>query len=496
MLALSVLSAHAGQSEKGSRPPSQKHSVFLPAVGRSAIYLVAPGGSDGTGDGSAQRPWATIAHAVAQVEDGATIAVAPGSYYGQVALSGHFPAGITVRAAVPYRTRLVNDATVVTCFRCAGITLEGFEITHTGPGAGRYLVQIQDTAGDGSGGRRVTLRNNIIHDSFNNDLVKVNNGAAEIRLQGNMFYNMGGPGLDSHVDINSASGVVVEDNIFFNDFPASGRANGNNSGSYIVVKDSNGIADAILGSRQVTIRRNVFLNWQGDDDNAFVVIGEDAVPYYQAYDVLVENNLLLGNSRHPLRVAFHVRGSKDIVFRHNTVSGDLPSKAFALRLSRSLENPPNENVAFYNNVWSDPTGTMGAGAPGDPGDFADAAPADTLSFTLLNNLYWNGGQAIPYDPLELVNYDSDPAALVADPKLADPAGVVSPVWQPERGRFGGGAATIRAVFLGLVEDYGLPAAGSAVAGAAEPAQAAAEDILQRPRPAAGFPDLGAVEVAP
>lgn len=495
MLAFSVLTAQAGQTEKGGRLPSPKHTVFLPAVERSAVYLVAPGGSDGTGDGSAQRPWATIAHAVAQVEDGATIAVAAGTYYGQVALSGHFPAGITVRAAMPYRTRLVNDDTVVTCFRCAGITLEGFEITHTGPGAGRYLVQIQDTAGDGSGGRRVTLRNNIIHDSFNNDLVKVNSGAAEILIQGNSFYNMGGPGLDSHLDINSATAVVVEDNIFFNDFPASGRANGNNSGSYIVVKDSNGAVDAVLGSRQVTIRRNVFLNWQGDFDNAFVVIGEDAVSYYQAYDVLVENNLMLGNSRHPLRAAFHVRGSKEIVFRHNTVSGDLPAKAFALRLSRALENPPNENVAFYNNVWSDPTGTMGAEAPSEPGDFSDARPADTVSFTLLNNLYWNGGRPIPRDPSELVNYDDDPAGYIADPKVANPAGAVAPVWRPGTGRFAGGATTIRDAFLRLVHAYGVPAGGSAVVDSATPGQAAAEDILQQPRPP-GFPDVGAVEVAP
>lgn len=58
-------------------------------------------------------------------------------------------------------------------------------------------------------------------ESFNNDLLKVNNGATQITVEGNMFYNQGGS--DEHMDINGVTDVVVQDNVFFNDYAGSGR---------------------------------------------------------------------------------------------------------------------------------------------------------------------------------------------------------------------------------------------------------------------------------
>ena len=96
---------------------------------------------------------------------------------------------MTVQSEQAYQAQLRHDDTVVICYFCQGITLSGFNIAHTGAGAGRYVIQIQDLNGDGSGGRQVTLRNNIIHDSRNNDLLKINNGADTITVEGNIFYN-------------------------------------------------------------------------------------------------------------------------------------------------------------------------------------------------------------------------------------------------------------------------------------------------------------------
>jgi len=46
--------------------------------------------------------------------------------------------------------------------------------------------------------------------------VKINNGAGEVTVEGNIFYNQ--QGSDEHIDVNSATDVVIQDNIFFNDF--------------------------------------------------------------------------------------------------------------------------------------------------------------------------------------------------------------------------------------------------------------------------------------
>lgn len=473
--------------------------VTMLASSQSAqqVHYVATDGSDDTGDGSIWTPWATITYAVTQATDGDTILVRPGWYEQQVVLQGSFARGLTIRAEVPYRTQLrYNEEQVIICFNAQGITVEGFDIAHIGPGAGIYVVQIQDSLGGAHGGdyfvNRIVLRNNILHDSYNNDIVKINNGAGQILIEGNMFYNQ--QGLESHLDINSVTDVIVQDNIFYNDFAGSGRVNRNDTGSYIVIKDSNSTADTNLGALNIRVRRNIFLQWEGDEDNTFVVIGEDDVEYYQAQDVVLENNLFLGNSENRMRAAFQVRGARDVLFRNNTVVGDLPSKAYAFRLSRGPGNQPNRDIYFYNNIWSDPTGTMGREDPTDwvSLDFSDTPAAATNSFVLQNNLYWNGQRSIPIGSNELINLDDDSAALVGDPHLPAQETLVVPRWDPERGTFVDGSATIRDVFVRLVHAYGVPAGQSPAIGAADPTQIPVDDILGMPR-RRQQPTIGAVE---
>ena len=189
-------------------------------------------GDDSTGDGSSAKPWATITHALDSVPDGSTILVRPGLYQGRIRVRGYFSQGVVVRAEIPYQAILEHNDRVLTAYTqvggVRGITIEGFEIRHSGSGSGALVFHI-DGGGDGSVSH-IVVRNNILHDSYNNDILKINNGAHHITVEGNLFYNQ--TGSDEHIDVNSVSNVVVQDNVFFNDFAGSGRINHNDTSSY------------------------------------------------------------------------------------------------------------------------------------------------------------------------------------------------------------------------------------------------------------------------
>ena len=453
------------------------------SVQAQTVYVATNGVDSSANDGSIGQPWRTITYALDQVSDGTLILVRPGLYSGRVRIRGQFANGVTVRSEIPYQAQLRHDATVLTIFNDAadieGITLEGFDIAHSGPGASALVVQIQD--GFNRETRRITLRDNVLHDSFNNDILKINNGASEISVLGNLFYNQ--TGSDEHIDVNSVADVLIEGNVFFNDFAASGRPVLNDTSSYIVIKDSNGTDDEYLGSSNITVRRNQFLHWEGSTGSNFVLLGEDGQSFFEADGVLIENNLMLGDSANVMRAAFGCKGVRNVVFRSNTVSGNLPSLAFAMRLNTEGANQANQNISFYNNIWSDPSMTMD--------DFSDTPPGETSSFTIDNNLYWNGGAAIPVDPAELVNLTDDAQARLGDPALGSLSGLVLPVYAPGTGLIGGQHARIADAFVALATAFGEIGSGSAAIDQARADVMPADDLLGRPR--LGPPDIGAWE---
>ncbi len=470
----------AGEAYSGAFSDTTPPAACQYSEPTGPVYYVATDGSDEGGDGAVERPWASISHALGQVPDGSTILVAPGTYRGVVRLSGHFDdIGVVIRSQALYRARLRpgagDDDRMVYCYDCSGITLEGFDIAHAGSGTAPLVVHIQDQAWD------VIVRNNILHDSYNNDILKINNGAHDITVERNLFFNQ--QGTDEHIDINSVSDVIVQDNIFLNDFAGSGRSNGNDTSSYIVIKDSNDGDDGYLGAERITVRRNAFLHWEGGPGHVFVLLGEDGKSYIEAREVLIENNLFIGDSDNPMRAVFGIKSASDVTFRNNTVVGDFPGRAFAMRLNVENDAVRNRDVRFYNNIWSDPSGTMER--------FSESPLGQTDSFAIDNNLYWNNGAQIPERDDDLINVSGDGGALLADPRLRAPTAVVLPSWDASGERMRDGSNSTCAAFTALVMEYGMPGAGSAAIDSARADQAPLFDILGKPRGSA--PDIGAVE---
>jgi hypothetical protein len=159
-----------------------------------------------------------------------------------------------------------------------------------------------------------------------------------------------------------------------------------------------------------------------------------------------------------------------------------------MRLNTEGSNPLNQNIQFYNNIWADPTGSMGTEG-NTTADFAEVPTDQNLDIGLNTNLYWNGVNPIPPDNLQLIHYTDDLQRLVGDALLSGQSGLVVPHW--DGSYFADGSESIRAAFERLARLYGAPGVGSPAIDAANPTQAPLDDILGHVRGLA--PDIGAYE---
>lgn len=452
-------------------------------------YWVAPlpNGSD-QNPGTFESPWATLKHAAESARDeNCTIWFKDGLYVGLNDLERRFSTPTLFRAVNDYQAILEGPGPVIELDGVKNMTFSGFEMRHSGPEAGKTLM-IMDRRDEIYWSEHVQFINNIIHDSYNNDLFKIHNGVRFVTIRGNVFYNPGD--TDEQIDVNGVTDILIEENIFFNDYAGSGRVNNGTAKHYITIKDSNGSEDDQLGSERIVVRRNIFLNWQGGLES-FINAGNDGKPYYEASHVTIQNNLMIGNSNIMLDAPLSIRGAKNITFTNNTVIGDLPSRAYALRSSLTGANPKNRDLVLANNIWADTTGTMGAGTTGDldDNDFATGDLDDTINLVLDNNLYWNGEQEIPSEGL-IAPLVEDIHHIVADPGigLIDKP-VVLPRW--DGNTFKSGNTTIQQEFIRLVETYGRISSDSPATGKSKHDLTPPDDILGRTRPNAA--DLGAYQ---
>ena len=454
-------------------------------------YWVDPAGSNAN-PGTLAEPWATLEHAYYTVPDNScTVWFNPGVYDAASLLlnpggSDHrFTTTTTFKSLQPYKAVLQNPGKVLDFQGVQNMVLEGFEIKQTTPAPepAHPMIDFHRRTSPVIFAQNITFRDNIIHDANGDDIALIKGGVQYITFEKNIFYNQGVN--EQILDINSALDVTVRDNIFFNDL----LVDGSNTKSFISIKDTNENVDGYLGSERIKIQRNVFLNWQGFVWAKFIQVGDGGPAYHSAKDIQIENNLMIGNSQSQIGDAIGVSGAKDVTFSNNTITGDLPASSYAMEIIIEGENPLNENIKFFNNIWSDPTGTMGTPLGGGTDDFSDGDPTSTTNLVLDNNFYYNGGESIPDGDVLSPNVD-DVNRYIANPGLnTNQSGVVLPKWNGSS--FTSGNATTNQEFLRLVNAYGAISGSSPASGVANPTYAPSVDILGNARP--GSPSMGAYE---
>jgi hypothetical protein len=459
----------------------------------ASTYYVATDGSDTAGDGSTGAPYATLGHALSSLPaaGGDTVVVRDGTYQGTTTVSNGFTSPVLVQAEHAYAAVLTNAAGGAEALRVwlvgsANLTVEGFVFTNADPSYtcpnGRetyYLIHLQDASD-------VTLRNNIVFGNNApgtcNELLKINRSLDtaypnNISVVGNVFYDKANAGGADLIDSVRPGEIDIIENIFF-DEPMHDQ-----SQSFITLKRQAPAASA--RSPRFNIRRNVFLHWGGKNDQAFVQLGEDGVAEIEISDALIENNVMVGDSPATMSGPIQLKGAANVRVRANTIVGDLPSGAFGLRIGTEGSNPAVSGFDIRNNIFSDPTGTMGSRLINSYG------LVDTASITLATNLYFNAGAALPSTGSVLPTADA--TRVVADPGLTwNVSGLVLPRWNTATKTFPSGSKTIADEHRRLVLAFAALPASSPAVGAADPNDMPVDDVLGFARDAK--PDIGAYEV--
>jgi hypothetical protein len=139
-------------------------------------YYVSTDGNDRIGNGSREKPWATLNHADAMIGPGAVVHVAPGTYTTPVSLSksGTADQHIVFTPDTRWAAKFVftPSAPSDNCFRGSGSYVDyiGFDVTEnpllgSGCRMGMYLT-----------GGHITVRNNYVHDLNRNVYISTCNG--------------------------------------------------------------------------------------------------------------------------------------------------------------------------------------------------------------------------------------------------------------------------------------------------------------------------------
>ena len=508
-------------------------------VSRKTFY-VSENGTDATAGGTESNPWKTVNYAVRNVPKDAlcTIIVKDGVYNG-FTLQGntyHFEYQCLIKSENPYKAKFKGNSRVFSIYDASNIRFSGFEIYGEGVDntlvkGSEYIIHISNNTT-----RDITFEDCIIHDSYNNDMVKINGHPRNITFSNCVFYNQCPRGGDQFFDIIGASNVIIEKSIFFNHYESSERggtfpSNQNIPADEFLTRSQGFILVKNMSERNrgvdVSIRKNVFFNWTGRPDVCFIILGEGvssdetSFVHYQAENIDIENNLFLYNpyngtdtiGKRGMLLAQSVRNLK---VRANTVLGTRPGGLYATRgfmiyTHRSAINKgelPSIGWEFTNNIFCDNQAWTGDNRPilsfvsntSPPFEDDGTGKAVAGSYLLLNNLYWAGGvmgdwiihPSTGADRTKLIVAE-DSQRIETDPKLpADFTNMVLPIRNPQNDVFLSGNQTIREEFVRLVLKYAVPQSGGAGIGKSDWRYMPQDDILDNPR--SKSPSVGCCEI--
>jgi hypothetical protein len=439
----------------------------------NATYYIAANGEDKPENGAEEMPFKTLKYAVEHlpVSGGYQIIVKDGSYdsFGYIN-GGKFEKPILIKAENPYKVRVkgVSGHRAMYVTNSENMIFSGFEFVgnkdYTGSTSGNaYLLQIELS-------KSIILENNIIHDSYNNDLLKLNEHCDNCEIRLNIFYNQNANGGDEHIDANSVYNTTIEGNIFFNDYKASGRQESNAAFSFVLFKSSSS-QDISTASRDAIIKKNVFLNWWGKADQSYIVLGEDGKSFYEVQNVEISDNLFInnktretkngdGNYYNRMSGLFTIKNAKNVTFKNNTSNGFIQHSwhaynndpgsffGYVVRISKEWQNSPIiDTVKITGNSFVDYTGQMGG--------IASGTKAMVTNISLNGNNYYNNGKAfLDTSTRDLaIQIADDSNAAFDDPQLEDDLTKVTVPYFNE-GTLHGNYAGINAARIDLIQKYG------------------------------------------
>lgn len=346
----------------------------------SRIIRVAPGGDDGTGDGSAERPFATLRRAAREAAPGSAIRLAPGRYDGGTYLddlAGAADAPIWIGGA-PGTGPGAGGEPWAEAPIIAG-SGEGLHLTRA-----RFVV-VHDVVVEGASGNginaddggsvtgdrtsfrltfeRVAIRN--IGGNGNQDCLKLS-GLRDVVVRDSAFRRCGGGGSGSGIDMVGVQAAVVArsrfDEISGNAVQAKGGSNDievranrmvRAGGRAVNMGGSTGFAyfrPPLDASRPNAEARDVRVvaNW--------IEGSEAAVAFVGCVDCLAANNTIVDPGRWVLRILQETRSSGEFTFepaREGTFANNIVVfRAGVLRTAVNVgDATAPETFAFRNNLW-------------------------------------------------------------------------------------------------------------------------------------------------
>ncbi len=381
-----------------------------------------PVGSDQAGDGSASRPFASLAVAATRAEPGTKICLAPGTHRGGIRLEnlrGQPDAPIWIGGAAydtdqpPQRPVIEDGASALHLSRCAHIIIEHLEIR----GASANGINSDDGGerNDPTAAHHQVFRDLVIHDiggTGNQDGLKLS-GVRDASVLDADIARCGGGGAGSGVDLVGCHAVVIARSCF-RDLSGSG------------VQAKGGSADVLVtrcrfehaGERALNIGGSTGFDYfrppltptsKEPAPASPAVIPTNA----EARRVRVLANVIVGS-----RAAIAFVGATDCVAAHNTI---VEPERWALRILQETTSTPAfafdpcGGNTFASNIVVYRRALVGTGGPVNIGPHT--APE---SFTFQSNLWY-----APDDPAaSRPALPSPEAAGVAGhaPRFLDPSG--------------------------------------------------------------------------